>query len=67
MAIKNKNLDPIFRDILNDFLNEIATQSVNEGPDRYRCPDCDSSRHKYCAPEREEAEKMNDQISWEEE
>jgi len=25
----NENLDPIFRDLLNAFLNEIATESVN--------------------------------------
>lgn len=66
---KNKNLDPVFRDILNDFLNEIATASVNSGsdPDGFRCPDCESMRHRYCDPERLEAEEILDTIEWEKE
>lgn len=63
----NDNVDPIFRDLLNDFLNEIASKSVNEGPDTYRCPDCESLRHRYCDIGRLDAEEILDAIEWEKE
>ena len=40
----NENLGPVFRDLLNDFLNEVATESVNaerhQREDRWTCSGC---------------------------
>jgi len=55
-------MDTPYRDLLNEFLNDIATQSVNGGsePDCRRCPTCESLDHRECDLEVLKAE--NDEV-----